>query len=227
MKNIFLSVILFATGLSFSQIIDLDRISKEITNSESPFFYEKLVEEFSTQPLILLSDSLKSQHLYYGKLYSNYYKKSAEFKSTYLKFMKLAGAKKYLKAIQSGEELLEKDPVNLMVYMSLITCYKNSKGSEKRTKELEIRAEVLMKTIASCGDGKSKKTAFKVISSGDEITLLNYLGINPEKYSRSSEKLNPETILDIWTKNKKYTEDHRNIIYVEIFENISKKIIKN
>jgi hypothetical protein len=221
MKNIFLLAVLFITPLSFGQKIDLEQIKKEINADKSPFFYGKLIGEFKAHPSALRSDSIKYQHLYYGKLYSDYYKKASEIKSEYFKFMKLAGAKKYSKAIKLGEELLDKDPVNLTVLMNLIACYKNSEGSEEKSKKLETQAGILMKAIADYGDGKSKETTFKVIALGDEFTLLNYLGINLEKYVRNSEKLDSGTILDVWIKDEKYKEDHRNKIYVQVLSNLS------
>lgn len=80
-----------------------------------------------------------------------------------------------------------------------------------------------MRAIADYGDGKSKETAFKVISLSDEFALLNYMGINLEMYSRNSEKLNSTTILDIWTKEQKYQKDKRNKIYIEVFTEPSVK----
>ncbi len=222
MRNLFLIVFLFLINISFSQQVNLGEIKKNVTNASSPYFYEKLVKEFQDQPTNLKSDSLKSIHLYYGKLYSGYYKKVSEERATSLKFIKLTGAKKYAKAIKLGKELWEKDPVNLVVLLNLIVCYQEDPQNEEKYKKLKTQSEVLLSAIACYGDGKTKETSFKVISTGDEFALLGYFGVNLGMYTGHSEKLNASAILNTWTKEEKYKIDHRNKIYITVYSNNAK-----
>lgn len=226
MKNKILTCIfLFISAFSLGQEIDLEKIKNNTQDKDSKYYYDKLVEEFIQSNQSLLADKEKLQNLYYGKLFSPYYKESSEMKSDYLKFMKLVGAKKikkYPKAIELGENILKKDPINLMVIMNLRNSYTNTKDNENRLKELKSQSELLMSAIAASGDGTSKETAFKVITLADEITLLNYLGINMGKYNRNSKIINKYTVLDLWTKHNNYNEEHRDQIFIEVFNNGNK-----
>lgn len=119
--------------------------------------------------------------------------------------MKQLASKKYAKAVILGEELLKNDPINLTIILNLIICYsENNQNNEndERLKLLKNQAEILMKAIADYGGGKNINTAFKVISLSDEFSLLNYLGINLEMYSRNSVKYNLNTVLIFGLKNK-------------------------
>lgn len=223
MKNILVILMLGIVNIFYAQSIDKEEVKRNVTDQHSSFYYPKLIDDFINNPDQLSSDSLKSQYLYYGKLYSEYYKKNAEIKPKYLKFVKLTNAKKYKKALDMGEVLLKNDPVNLVVLLHMITCYKNLNIDPQKLKETEIQAEILLKTIARYGDGASKEKSFKVISIEDEFALLNYLGINLQKYTRTSEKVQSDVILDIWTKNKDYKEDRRNMVYFSVFSNNNKK----
>lgn len=223
MKPFYSILILLVFNLSFSQSINFETIKDNVTDRNSSYYYDQLISEFLNNTSAFHNEKVKSYYLYYGKLYSSYYTKSLEGKNNYLKFMKQIAAKKYTKAVILGEELLKNDPVNLTVILNLIICYNENNENEERLKLLKNQAEILMRAIADYGDGKSKETAFKVISLSDEFALLNYMGINLEMYSRNSEKLNSTTILDIWTKEQKYQKDKRNKIYIEVFTEPSVK----
>ncbi|WP_128331923.1 DUF4919 domain-containing protein [Apibacter sp. HY039] len=222
MKRIFLILTLFVISCSFSQTIDLETVKKEVINKNSSFYYEDLVKQFIEHPETFRADTVKSEYLYYGKLFSTYYKKSSEVKSQNMRLIKLTGDKKYSKAIALGENLIEKDPVNLVIIMNLINSYKNQNKDENKDKinKLSLQAEILLTAIAKYGDGKSKETAFKVIALGDEYILLNYLGINLAKYTRKSENSKTKEILDIWTKDNNFADDHREKIYTVVYSNV-------
>ena len=72
MKKIFLSfLLLIFSQLSFSQDIpNLKEIKKNVTDANSPFFYEKLVYQFNFNPGNM--NAKEAEHLYYGKTYANY-----------------------------------------------------------------------------------------------------------------------------------------------------------
>lgn len=223
MRNILVFLMLGIVNIFYSQLVNKEEIKRNIIDKNSSFYYPTLVDDFTNNPTQLYSDSLKSLYLYYGKLYSEYYKKNAKIKPKYLKFVKLTNVKKYKKALDMGEVLLKKDPVNLVVLLHMITCYKNLNIDSQELKKTEIQAEILLKIIARYGDGASKEKSFKVISIEDEFAILNYLGINLQRYTRTSEKIQSNVILDIWTKDKNYKKDRRNAVYFSVFYNNKKK----
>ncbi|WP_295811118.1 DUF4919 domain-containing protein [uncultured Apibacter sp.] len=225
MKLIYIIINLFILKLSFSQQINYEKIKETVNDINSPYYYENIISDFLNKPLDLQQDHIKSYYLYYGKLYSSYYTKNFEFSKKYLKFMKLIASKKYNKALILGEEFLKNDPINLTIILNLIICYNEEKNENVgRLTILKNQAEFLMKAIADYGDGRNKETAFKVISTGDEYALLNYIGINIVKYTRNSEIKNNNSVLDIWSKDIKYQKDKRNEVYIEVIYNVAPKI---
>ncbi|CVK16448.1 protein of unknown function (DUF4919) [Apibacter mensalis] len=226
MKFIYFILPLLALNFAFSQQINFEQLKAFVNDKNSPFYYDHLIYEFLNDTSAFHKEYQKSYYLYYGKLFSSYKYKSSELKPRHLKFMKQLASKKYAKAVILGEELLKNDPINLTIILNLIICYsENNQNNEndERLKLLKNQAEILMKAIADYGDGKNINTAFKVISLSDEFSLLNYLGINLEMYSRNSIKYNLNTVLDIWTKEQKYQKDKRNKIFIEVFTDISTK----
>jgi hypothetical protein len=226
MKLIYFILPLLALNFAFSQQINFEQLKAFVNDNNSPFYYDQLIYEFLNDTSAFHKEYQKSYYLYYGKLFSSYKYKSLELKPRHLKFMKQLASKKYAKAVILGEELLKNDPINLTIILNLIICYsENNQNNEndERLKLLKNQAEILMKAIADYGDGKNINTAFKVISLSDEFSLLNYLGINLEMYSRNSVKYNLNTVLDIWTKEQKYQKDKRNKIFIEVFTDISTK----
>jgi hypothetical protein len=221
MKSIYFILAFLALNLSFAQQINLENLKVNVNDKNSPFYYDRLIYEFLNNTPAFYKQDVKSHYIYYGKLFSSYNYKSSEIKSNYLKFMKQIAAKKYNKAVILGEELLKNDPVNLTIILNLIICYNENNENNDRLNLLKNQAEILMKAIAYYGDGKSKETAFKVVSLSDEFSLLNYLGINLEMYSRNSEKHSLNTILDVWTKEKKYQKDKRNKIFIDVFTDVN------
>ncbi len=218
MKKVLFLFLFFLSIVSFSQTLNLEEIKKNVTDTNSPYSYAKLVEEFQNQPSALKSDTLKSKYLYYGKLYSGNYKRASDLKSKNLKFIKLTGEGKYSEAVELGEELLKNDPVNLVTLVNMMACYENTqKNNEEKYQKVKTQMEILLSTIAHYGDGKTRETPFQVISMGDEYALLNYFGINLRMYIRVSEDKDKTSILDIWVKDHKYEADRRNKIYVVVY----------
>ncbi|WP_294205204.1 DUF4919 domain-containing protein [uncultured Chryseobacterium sp.] len=204
MKNYFFFLLILWPVLGFSQkqTIDLKMISKDLKDSASPYFYEKLI--FKYRGFTKSLDSIEAQHLYYGRNFSKDRISTADER-----FEQLAQAfkdKNFDECIRQGKILYDKDPTNLDVLLILLRAYDAKQDKENFIYHLsQLRS--LTGAIRSSGDGKSEKTAYLVNSVGDEYILLNMLNIG-EGYTKAS-KSSKNGIMDIWEKEN-------NKIYIKV-----------
>ncbi|WP_294213779.1 DUF4919 domain-containing protein [uncultured Chryseobacterium sp.] len=204
MKNYFFFLLILWPVLGFSQKqnIDLKMISKDLKDSASPYFYEKLI--FKYRGFTKSLDSIEAQHLYYGRNFSKDRISTADER-----FEQLAQAfkdKNFDECIRQGKILYDKDPTNLDVLLILLRAYDAKQDKENFIYHLsQLRS--LTGAIRSSGDGKSEKTAYLVNSVGDEYILLNMLNIG-EGYTKAS-KSSKDGIMDIWEKEN-------NKIYIKV-----------
>ncbi len=94
-------------------------------------------------------------------------------------------------AFKEFKAILEVNPVSIETHRRMADGYKNlvkdAKNEQQKQELLQLEnkhltiAEGLIKSIISSGDGKSSKTAFKVISIPEEYMALWYLGLIAEK----------------------------------------------
>ena len=189
---VFLLVIpFFAIGQKTK--VDLKNIEKNLTNSSSPYNYEKLIFKFKGLPKSL--DSVEAQHLYYGR---NFIKDKVS--QTGDEFKSLAEAFKnnnFADCIRLGKILYNKDPTNLDVILILLRAYDQTKDVSNFTHHIS-QLRLLTDAIKNSGDGKSEKTAYKVNSVGDEYIFLNVMNIGQD-YTRGSRPLK-DGVIDVWEK---------------------------
>ena len=212
MKRILILILIFfATSIAtFSQSqLDLDEIKKLAEDSTSISNYRSLVEEFNHNPLAL--DTAMGNLIYYGKLFKGYDLYKINFDE--INFTELVLKKKFKQAIPKGEGLIKSDPVNLEILSKLLICY--GKANIKDKAELtKAKVDLLVTTILTHGDGLSETKTLKVISVGDEYTMMGMLGITG--LSRNS-KLSAKSTFDTW--NAKNSKGKRTDFFVEVLFN--------
>lgn len=204
MKNYFFLLLLLFSVFGFSQKSKLDfkSIEKNLTNSQSPYNYDKLIFKYKAYPKSL--DSIEAQHLYYGRNF-----KKDKVSTSDEEFKDLATAfknKNFEECIKQGKVLYDKDPTNLDVLLILLRAYDDKKDANNFPHHLS-QLRLLTDAIKASGDGKSEKTAYQVNSVGDEYILLNMLNVGQD-YARSS-KLGKDGMFDIWEKGS-------NTIYIKV-----------
>lgn len=198
MKCHFLLLLIFFSVFGFSQKlkIDIKGIEKDLSNSRSPYYYERLIFKYKAFPKSL--DSIESRYLYYGRNF-----RTDKISTSDERFKNLADAFKqnnFADCITLGKILYQKDPTNLDILLILLRAYEDQKDGNNLIYHLsQFRA--LTNGIKSSGNGLSEKTAYQVNSIGDEYILLNILNIG-EEYTRSS-KDSKKGMLDIWEKEDK------------------------
>jgi len=116
------------------------------------------------------------------------------------------------KAILYGERYLEKDPTNSEVLTYMGIAYKKNDREARNYPLYALQSRTLLDCIMKSGDGKTKETAFKVNSVGEEYLIASILGKNIRTFKRTSILQNDGTI-DGFTKGNE-------AIYFKVFENM-------
>ncbi|MCA1605412.1 MAG: DUF4919 domain-containing protein, partial [Acidobacteria bacterium] len=93
----------------------------------------------------------------------------------------------YAEAIKIAESVLEKNFVEVNAHMVAQIAYRES-GNAERAQFHKFMADGLLNSIKSKGDGKSKDTAFEVISINEEYGLLRSMSLRPIKQSLLQDK---------------------------------------
>lgn len=189
-----------------SQNINSDSIKQNVQNESSNLFYEKLIYKFKFDPTSLSDEEVKN--LYYGKKFSKY--KTSFFDTDYLDFTKNLSQGNLKKAIVFGEKYIGKDPTNPEVLAYMEYAYSKKDKDAKNLVLYSLQAKVLINCILRSGDGKTKETAIKVNSVGEEYFIASILGKNIRNYQRSS-ILQKDGTIDGFTKND-------DAIYFKVFE---------
>lgn len=150
------------------------------------------------------------KHLYYGKKFSKY--KTSFFDNGYLDFTRSYAQGNLKKAIIYGEKYLEKDPTNFEVLTNMEVAYRKKNKESKNYSLYSIQSKTLLDCIMKNGDGKTKETAFKVNSVGEEYLIAGILGKNIRTYKRTS-ILQKDGVIDGFSKGSDF-------MYFKVFESI-------
>lgn len=216
-----LTVFFFIAQMSFGQQLDLLKIKAAVTDSSNAYFYPKLLTEFVHEPDYFSSE--KGTYLYYGNIYSKYYKALLTGKEVN-KFEKYLGSKRYEKAIEIGKKLLEENVVNLGLLLKMGHCYREA-GQSQEAEEMRKFVGIIMRAIRDNGD-----KPYKVISVGDEYIMMSAEGLtgitrNPNLPEES--KTIPRTeaqgiaaVMDSWEVKDNRTNEKK-IVHFEVLYNTS------
>jgi hypothetical protein len=87
-------------------------------------------------------------------------------------------AKEFDLAVESAEKILATNFVEINAHFVAYVAHRESGRAEKATFH-QLMFDGLVKSITGSGDGKTAETAFVVISTDEEYTLFNVLGLRP------------------------------------------------
>jgi len=85
-------------------------------------------------------------------------------------------AKEFDAAVESAEKILAKNFVEINAHFVAYVAHRESGRAEKATFH-KFMFDGLVKSITSSGDGKTAETAYVVITTDEEYTLFNILGL--------------------------------------------------
>lgn len=191
MKKLFISALFcIIASLSSSQtLLDMETI-KEIATTEKDYF-KGLVELFNNDDPYLDVNDIAI--IYYGQAFLPQFSANGNKDEAALK--KYSDEKKYLEAYNTAKKITKTNPVSLNALFNLLVSAKELGKSDAECKSYAMRYMHIINMITKYGNGKSRATAFKVISPDDQEYIL-YGKLNIEKVI--SKQLDTETFHNIY-----------------------------
>ncbi len=164
---------------------DYKRIKKEINTKESEFYYPELLRRFEAADTTLSLEQIR--HFYYGMATRSEYApyKMAKIDALREAFEKDTPSKEdWEKAALEIDKELETNPTNIRFHLYKRIIYSNLYGLDsERTTDAHNQVVMLLSAVTSTGDGRSKETAFHVISVADEYGIMDIFGLSPKMQS--------------------------------------------
>lgn len=176
--------------------VDFNDINKKVQDSTGQYFYEKLVYKFGHLPTTL--DSIEAKYLYYGQTFGSKDKEIVPIGD----FLEKARGKTYKEAIDEGEKILKKEPVNLEVLGRLVQLYEKSDKENPMFPLRTAQFKVLVNAILSSAEQKEDQKLYTVMSVTDEYIIGGILDYNLYSMRRKSENAS-NGIIDHWKSGKK------------------------
>ena len=112
--------------------------------------------------------------------------------------------KRYNDAIKIAEGILEKDYLDIESHFACMIAFKELENSAKFEYHSFV-AEGLVNSILDSGDGKSFKTAYKVINVREEYIALNMLGYKQKEQccvEKNGHRYDVLTVVNLATKKE-------------------------
>lgn len=135
--------------------------------------YEALLEKVKKQDPAVNFKELRFAYTE-TKLYSPYGGDSENRKAMFAAL----NAREYDKALASSEKVLASNYLDINAHFAAYAANRHLGVSEKANYHKYV-FENLLKSISDSGDGKTMETAFFVISTDEEYTLFNFMGLRP------------------------------------------------
>ena len=99
-------------------------------------------------------------------------------RETRKKMFAALNAREFDAAVESAEKILAKNYVEINAHFVAYVVHRESGRAEKATFH-KFMFDGLVKSITGSGDGKTAETAYVVITTDEEYTLFNILGLRP------------------------------------------------
>ncbi len=175
-KSMFIAVLLLFAGLSLTAqqngksflTIDYKAMEKFAKNQTEDF--KALVNRFNSGDTTLTD--VEVAKIYYGSYFSPDY----SYKDASKELRDLMKSESYRPAFEQCKKELEKSPCSLDLLLKAYTCA-NHLGESNALYSTQIGQ--IVNVILSSGDGRTEKTAFKVLEVSDEYCILyGIFGLN-------------------------------------------------
>ncbi|RZJ71832.1 DUF4919 domain-containing protein [Flavobacterium sp.] len=210
MRNLFFALFGFVSFLVSAQVKsekpNYDKIEKAIADKTSEFYYPTMFGRFKKGDTTLTIQ--QKRHLYYGFQFQPNYNpygvpKEMEELRPLLKNREMSDADA-LKVSTLVQKILAKNPFDIKMMNVLLYATEKTKETAVFNATLNQMAMVI-DALGSSGDGKTKQTAFYVISVSDEYQLLAVLKLQPagkqslvEHYDYLEVAANPDNIKGLY-----------------------------
>ncbi len=169
---------------------DYKQIKKEINLKNSEFYYPELLRRFEAADTTLTAAQLF--HFYFGTATRSDYNpyRMSDYGAIQKALTKeTPGKEDWENAAKSIDEQLKSDPTNIRFHLFKHVVYSNLYGPEaEQTVGAYNQVIMLLSAVTSTGDGRSKETAYHVISVVDEYGILDVYGLTPKMQSLVEDK---------------------------------------
>ena len=174
-KTLIITVLMLFTGFSLTaqndkSFLDIDyKVIEKFAKNQTKDF-TALVNRFNSGDTTLTD--MEVAKIYYGSYFSSDY----SYKDASSELRDLMKSESYRPAFEQCKKELEKSPCSLDLLLKAYTCA-NHLGESKALYSIQI--EQIVEVILSSGDGRSEKTAFKVLEVSDEYCIIyGIFGLN-------------------------------------------------
>ena len=163
---------------------DMKVIQKEITDRTSPYYYPRLLEQYSKNDTVMKLD--KFRRLYLGYMLQEDYDPYRRPYPVPEAVINLYGKEKPTRAecdsiIKYAMLSLENDPFDMLQMNSLIDALR-AKGNVNLAKIWEYKLRYLLMAIVSTGTGLDEESAWFVSNAQHEYVLLNAMGYKVDNH---------------------------------------------
>lgn len=174
MRKLFTAIALFlATFTASSQVILDNATIEEIVKNEKSYYNDILNLYLNDDPFLRVDDIAL---VYYGQAFMPQYNPGGDENEKALK--KFFEEDNYAEAYKTAKKILEYNPVSLNALFNLIKTSKNLNKSEEEYNSYVKKYLGIIDMIAQYGDGKSSKSAFRIITPDDQdYVLFGKLGV--------------------------------------------------
>lgn len=157
---------------------DLDKIKAEVTDRTSPYYYPRLIEEYSKNDSTMKLD--KYRRLYLGFMFQEDYD---PYRASYPipeRVTDLYRKEKPSRAecdsiIKYSQLSLADNPLDLIQIQLMISAL-NNKGNTNLAKIWDYKLRYLLMSIVSTGTGLDPANAWYIVETQHEYVLLNQMG---------------------------------------------------
>ena len=174
-KTLIITVLMLFTGFSLTaqndkSFLDIDyKVIEKFAKNQTKDF-TALVNRFNSGDTTLTD--MEVAKIYYGSYFSSDY----SYKDASSELRDLMKSESYRPAFEQCKKELEKSPCSLDLLLKAYTCA-NHLGESKALYSIQI--EQIVEVILSSGDGRSEKSAFKVLEVSDEYCIIyGIFGLN-------------------------------------------------
>lgn len=174
MRKLFTAIALFlATFTASSQVILDNATIEEIVKNEKSYYNDILNLYLNDDPFLRVDDIAL---VYYGQAFMPQYNPGGDENEKALK--KFFEEDNYAEAYKTAKKILEYNPVSLNALFNLIKASKALNKSEEEYNSYVKKYLGIIDMIAQYGDGKSSKSAFRIITPDDQdYVLFGKLGV--------------------------------------------------
>jgi tetratricopeptide (TPR) repeat protein len=159
------------SAIGSSEIRTLD---KYVSDRRHPYYYKTLTEKFFRDYRSFELDEYFM--LYYGQTLSEKYAPySGNDREIADSLHSMLSREQYAEAAGLGSEWLEKNPSVISIYYRTGMSYLNA-GNYPKAEEYFHKYHGFITSIIATGNGLSPESAYIVISTSEEYTVMDYLG---------------------------------------------------